>query len=79
VSNPRFRREVYAHYLAKNEDHQKFPKVIAMISLSSTGICGDEDFRYGERGTPGHRREWQESFKARSDGYDMDMRKIFVL
>ena len=43
-----------------------FPgKMPAIISLSCTGICGEEDFRCGDRGTPGCRREWQGSFRPR--------------
>ena len=33
--------EAYAHYLAKTANHQKFQKVVAMISLSCTDICGE--------------------------------------
>jgi len=34
-----------AHQLAKTANHLKFPKVVAMILLSRTGICGGGRFR----------------------------------
>ena len=38
-------------------------KIPAFVSLSGTGLCGEDDFR--DSGTPGCRREWQESFRPK--------------
>jgi len=46
VSNPRFRREAHAHYLATNETSHKFQRVEYMVLLSGTDIRGEEHSRW---------------------------------
>ena len=50
MSNPRFRREVHAHYLTASLNSQKIKRVVVMVGITQSAIGG------GDAGTQGSRQ-----------------------